>query len=257
MHLSVLLRLRFATAFLVALLMMGFTIAAIAQSQTPESASNTKLANINTGSVSGNEYRNDQLGFSYQFPKGWTVNDDAAQKRMISANRQFAWADDIAVTKDKKKHEQCSKNLLFVTKYPVEMQTSDFNPTILMIVADPSCTANVSFPKSTKDADAIQRVSGQVGLFFRTADVTVRRPARIRAFDDDGRVIIEVSQEFGSTFHEPGRITYRTISSSTIIAQSGNYWVMWMFLGSNDTELSKLRATKIFFDSSHTTSKPE
>jgi hypothetical protein len=60
--------------------------------------------------------------------------------------------------------------------------------------------------------------------------------------------MLEISQSFTFSTHEPGTSTVQNISSSVLVMQARDYWIMWMFMGDSDTQLDQLRATKIFFD---------
>jgi hypothetical protein len=52
--------------------------------------SSSRIGQLSAGVVSGNAYKNDGLGFTYEFPAGWVVNDKAIQDRTIEAGHQFA-----------------------------------------------------------------------------------------------------------------------------------------------------------------------
>jgi hypothetical protein len=60
--------------------------------------------------------------------------------------------------------------------------------------------------------------------------------------------MLEISQSFWISTHEPGSTTTQNIRTSILLMQAGEYWVMWMFAGSDDVQLGELKATKIFFD---------
>jgi hypothetical protein len=220
--------------------------------QSPSSRSDIsgpdRIAQLSDGSVSGNMYHNAELGFQYQFPKGWIVDDKPTQQRTVADGRQFVWGDETSAKRERKAARQCTKDLLFVTRYPEEMRSNGFNPLAFLIAADPKCAPGVTFPSTAKDHEAIQRIANQLGIYFQTSTITSRSPARIRAFDNGGRLMLEISQSFWISIHEPGGTTSQNIRSSILLMQAGEYWVMWMFAGSDDVQLNELRATKIFFD---------
>ncbi len=208
-----------------------------------------RIAQLSDGTTSGNMYHNAELGFRYQFPKSWIVNDRATQDRAVAARRQFVWGDYISAKREREAEPQCTQDLLFVTRYPEEMRLNQFNPFAFLIAADPKCAPGVTFPKTVKDNEAIQRIASALGVYFKTADVTSRSSTRIRAFNNDGRVMLEISQSFSITTREPGRTTFfHNIRSSVLLMQASEYWVMLMFASDDDVQLEKLRATKIFLD---------
>jgi hypothetical protein len=218
--------------------------------QSPSLASKVPEADItklSDGTVSGNTYHNADLGFRYEFPPGWTVSDKATQEKEIRAGHQFVWADDVS--RGRPKPTQCSKALLLVSRYPEEMRLNEFNPEAFLVVADPRCLPGASFPSNVKDREAIQRIAGHLGIYFKTSDATSMAPPRVRAFDNGGRVMLEVSQSFSISRHEAGNTTLQNIQSSLWIMKAENYWVMLMFASADDAQLQKLRATRVFFDS--------
>jgi hypothetical protein len=168
------------------LLCSYLAVHAHSQSSANLSALDDRVARLGDGTISGNAYHNAELGFRYQFPSGWIVNDKATQERAVAAGYQFVWADDPSAKREGKVAHQCTKDLLFVTQYPEEMRSNGFNPLAFLIAADPKCVPGVAFPSSVKDHEAIQRIANQLGVFFKTSSVTSRSPSRIRAFDNAG-----------------------------------------------------------------------
>jgi hypothetical protein len=233
-----------------AILLCSCAIHAYSQSSSPKPnvAEADRIAQLEDGLVSGDVYHNVELGFRYQFPHGWIVNDKGTQEKALSAGHQFVWADDISAKREKKATRQCAKGLLFVTQYPEEMRLNSFGPLAFLIAADPKCIPGVSFPSTAKDHEAIQRIVSQLGVYFKTLPINSNGSPHIRAFDNGGRVMLEVSNSFSMSTHEPGSDTFRTVRSSILVMQARDYWVMWMFASDNDTQLNQLRATKIFFD---------
>ena len=55
--------------------------------------SSSRIGQLSAGVISGNNYKNDALGFTYEFPAGWVVNDKAIQDKVVEAGHQFAWGD--------------------------------------------------------------------------------------------------------------------------------------------------------------------
>jgi hypothetical protein len=60
--------------------------------------------------------------------------------------------------------------------------------------------------------------------------------------------MVEISQSFITSTHEPGSTTVQNISSSILVMRAHDSWVMWMFASADDAQLDRLKATKIFFD---------
>ena len=218
-------------------------------SPVPDSPQPTGIAQISDGTVSGNVYRNPDLGFQYEFPKGWAVNDKKTQREAIAAEGQFVWTEDVSPIRKSHAGRQCAKNLLFVTRYPVEMRTNDFNPFVTLIVAVPQCNPGVSYPGTAKDQDAIQRVASHLGRYIETLGIMEKERPRILAFENSGRVILEITARYAPTTVEPATMMTLEIVTSTVVIPVGKYWMVCMFVGGDDAQLAWLRTTKMLFDS--------
>jgi len=209
-----------------------------------------RIDRLSDGSISGNTYYNEELGFRYQFPEGWIVNDKATQENVAAVGHQFVWGDDLNAQKEHEAASNCTKNLLFVTQYPEGKKVEQFNPIVLLAAADPKCAPSARFPKTVDDHEAIQQLAKETVHYFRTASMASSAPARVRAFDNAGRIVIEVSQSFAP--NASGQGTPATILSSLLFMQAGNYWVIWAFASSDKAQLEELRNTRIFFDAPRT-----
>lgn len=220
------------------------------QSSSPTTkATGSDIAQLSDGTVSGNLYRNAELGFRCEFPAGWIVNDKATQAHAISTAQQFVWADDTDA-KPKSAVGRCSKGLLLVSRYPEEMRLTEFIPLAFLIVADPGCSPGVSFPRDVKDGEAIRRIAGRLGTYFKVSSVSSPLVPRVRAFDNAGRVMLEVSQPYTIYSHQLGTTTVQNVRSSIWIMKVERYWLMLMFASADDVQMEKLRTTtKVFFDS--------
>ncbi len=224
----------------------------LAALQPPKSE---RIGRLSDGLISGNTYHNEELGFRYQFPEGWIVNDKATQEKVAEVGHQFVWGNDPSAQQEHQAASQCTKNLLFVTRYPEGTKMEQFNPTVLLAVADPGCVPSASFPKTVDDREAIQQLAKEIVHSFRTATMASIEPARVRAFNNAGRIVIEISQSF--TVNAPGQVTPLAILSSISLMQAGDYWVIWMFASSDKAQLDELRNTKIFFDASDLPVEPK
>ena len=74
--------------------------------------SNSRIAQLNPGIISGNIYTNDALGIQYQFPAGWIVEDQATVDKKIAVGHQLAWGDDPAAAHEHEAVSQCARVLL-------------------------------------------------------------------------------------------------------------------------------------------------
>lgn len=170
----------------------------------PRPPAQSDLVHLDDGRVSKNIYRNDQLGFTWGFPRGWVVNDRKTQQRALNDGYQFAMADDLAVKSVTAPARLCSKGLLLVTKYPEGMYPNESNPLGFLAAVDPQCAPDVRFPNSVNDNQAIQGVAGRLERYVKTPPIDSRKAARIRAFENDGRVVFTISEWLAFSTHELG-----------------------------------------------------
>jgi hypothetical protein len=205
----------------------------------------SRIGQVSAGSVSENEYRNQELGFRYEFPQGWVLMSKANDESMAAAGHKFYWGNSPTTQGEHEAASECTRNLLLVTRH-LESSKTQFNSMALLVVADPKCAAGSRFPKTVDDHEAVQQVAKQIVEYFRIVPTaTAGGPARVRAFNNAGRVMIEISQSF--TMDAPASPQPDILSSISLI-QDGDYWVLWMFAAGSKGELDELRRSKIFFD---------
>ncbi len=130
------------------------------------------------------------------------------------------------------------------------MKTNDFNPFVFVIAADPQCITGSSSPRDTKDQETIERIAAQLGVYFETVSIKEleQPPAKVHAFENSGRVIVERDARYLVTY-VTSDIPYAEVSTITRVIPGGKYWTIFMFGGGDDAQLAWLKATKITFDS--------
>ncbi len=161
---------------------------------------NNRISGLSEGAISGNSYSNPELGFRYEFPAGWVVNEKATHA------------------------DNCAKTLLFVSKYEQGTQTEQLNPLAILIALAPACAPGISFPKTIADREAIQRIASQTTRYFQQESFEADGPAHVRAFNAGEKVMLEVSQPL--SIRVPGSKGPVTVPSSVILIQANDYWIM-------------------------------
>jgi hypothetical protein len=209
----------------------------------PQLPAKGRILQLSQGTISGKRYANSELGFGYQLPDGWSVNE----QETVVAHR-FAWVDEPSAKTQTALPSQCSKRLLFVTKHPEGMRLNSFDPMALLIAVDPNCFPAIPYPKSPADRETAQRSASQILSHLQTPGSVVRAPARVRVFDNGGRVMLEVSRPLSISTNEATLTTLQNVNRSVLMMPAGGYWVIWIFVSGEDAEMDRLKATKIFFD---------
>jgi hypothetical protein len=221
--------------------------AASQQSNTAVIPPSNRIPRLNPGVISGNVYKNEELGFRYEFPAGWAVNDKETREKVAEAGHQFVWGNDPSAAQEHEAAQHCTNTLLFVTEHPAGTKTGKLDPLIILMAVDPGCSPGARFPTSIDDHETIQQIAGQLVHYFKGTPFASGK-ARVRAFTTDGRVALEIAQSFA--VNAPGYGTTLNVFTSMVLMEAKDYWVAWMFEGGSEAELAELKNTKIFFDPS-------
>jgi hypothetical protein len=197
--------------------------------------------------VLGNTYNNNALGFTYQFPADWVVNDKATQDKTMEAGHLFAWGDSPAAAREHEEFKRCARVLLFVTKYPAGTKTEEVNPLIVVMAADSACLGGAHFPASIDDHDAIKQVGQQLVRSMAGTPFVAKGKNSVNAFTFQGHLMIELSTSF--SVDSPGHGAPLEIFTSLEFTQAKDYWVMWGFMSGSKDGLQELQKTQIAFRS--------
>lgn len=224
--------------------MAGFTLLLSSSLALCQAQENSRISRISDGGISGNSYHSRQLGFSYEFPAGWTVG------KATAAEHKFGWKDDPAEKSPPKGDRRCSKNLLFVTEHPEGMRLDGFVPMVALFVVDPDCIPGVTFPNSVGDREAVELVVKRIEARLDTPPLNKETQPRVRPVEYAGRVLLQISQSMSVSVHDANTTTNQNLQMSISVMQAREYWVIWLFVTPNDSEMGKLKATRIFFDDS-------
>jgi hypothetical protein len=207
--------------------------------------SSSRIGQLNLGAVSGNIYTNDSLGFRYQFPAGWIVNDKATQDKTIEVGHQDAWGDSRSAARTHEMVQQCSRVLLFVTKHPEGTKTEEVNPLIALMAADPSCFPSAHFPASIDDREAIKQMAQQIASSFAGTPFVPTRQSSASAFMFQGHLMLDISGSY--VVNSPGKSAPVDIFTALEFTEVKEYWVAWGFMSGSQAGLQELKNTKIAF----------
>lgn len=206
----------------------------------------SSIARLSAGTVTGNAYSNDQLKIRYEYPSEWVLMSNAAGSDFFGSGATFLAGNSPAVQAEHETANQCTKQLLFVRHFLENPPSGQFNPMIVLLAADPKCVSRSNFPKSVDDRASIQEVARDVLAYFKPQGANLAGPSRVRAFSNAQHITIDISQPFSLLV--PGTTAPLNIGTSTLIMQSGEYWLVWEFAAADNAELAELRDTKVFFD---------
>jgi len=209
--------------------------------------SSNRIGQLSAGVVSGNTYKNDALGFTYEFPAGWAVNDKAIQDKVMEAGHQFVWGDSPSAAREHTAFQQCGRVLLMATKYPEGTRTEGYNPLIIVIAFDSACSPGAHFPSTIDDHDAIKGAAQQFVRSFAGTPFVSKGNNSVGAFVVHGHVMLDISGSFQVT--PPGSNTPLDIFTSIDVTQLNGYWVGWGFASGSQSGLQEMKNAKIAFTS--------
>src|SRR5262249_52025780 len=186
----------------------------LSQAAAPSKVPHKALDKVDPGMVSGNLYSNPELGFSYEFPADWHVVDHSHYEKRIEAGHQSAFGDAPEAAREHEKAWQCMRTLLWGLKAP-EGSKADVdrtNPLLFMGAEDPGCFKGHKFPANLDDLAAVRDIEDA----FTDDQLFEGEKKQVKAYEDQGHVILEISGPIGN----PAEI-YGTIR----LASTGDYWL--------------------------------
>jgi hypothetical protein len=205
-----------------------------------------RIVALNPGVVSGHIYTNDALGFKYQFPGGWIVNDKATQEKATELGHLFIWGDSPSAAREHQAAQQCTRVLLYVTKYPEGSERDEVLPLILLMAADPQCSPGTRFPATLDDRDAIKQAALQFAGSLAGTPLATDGPTSVNAFMVQGHLTIEIQGSFAIS--PPSHKQPLNVLTAVDLMEVKDYWVASCFVSGNQNGLQELKnSTKIAF----------
>lgn len=209
-------------------------------------AASEKMAELDAGTVAGNAYANSYFGLSYRFPAQWNVADKAAREKIRFTEPRTGKRPDAA---GQQMAAHCTRVLLWVAKYPQAKSGGEFDPFILLSVADPTCLpAPVSFPTSIHDLAGLQAFTQTLAQSYHGTALmgaASGEALKARAINAGGHLFITFPTIALNTV--PGSRLYKKIHMSLAITEVKNYWLMWTFASDSLSELHEMMKTSIAF----------
>jgi hypothetical protein len=205
-----------------------------------------RLTQLSAGAVLGNTYRNETLGFSYEFPQGWVIADKSTQEKVTEAGHQLAWGDSPAAAREHKEAEQCTRVLLWVTKYPegTKIAKGD-NPLVIVTAIDPDCLPGFTFPSSIADKEGMKTSANGIVRMFSGTPFISKGQNPVSAFTIQGHLMMTISSS--STVTMPGQKEPTSTFTSFVFTGVKGYLVTWVMMSGSEAGLQELKNTKVNF----------
>ncbi len=205
------------------------------------------IAKLHDGIVWSNTYTNDALGFTYEFPTGWIVADEATRIKVVESGHQAAYGDDPSSAQEHAFIQKCARYPLMVIRYPEGTKREGVNPLIALMLIDPACfPADFRFPSSLDNRERIAELSKAILSLLANAPFFGNGKNSVSAASDGDRVWIDLSSTANVEIPGTAPIAVFTVMAITEVR---DYWVAWMFMAGSQNELDQLKRTPIFFSS--------
>jgi TonB family protein len=189
-------------------------------------STSTHLVHVDSGSVTDNLYMSDFFGFTYLFPKGWSVQGEITKKYLMDVGRALVTRGDPTKVAVMDVAEKRTYQLLTVFEHPVGTPVA-FNPGLIVMAED------VSFaPGIQKGSDYLLNM--KMGIEKRHPELKILREPTEQSFGGKSFYRMDVSFETSSN------ITIFESFSCTIL--NGNALV-FIFFGEKTERLQPLTDT--------------
>ena len=141
---------------------------------------------------------------------------------------------------------QCTRFLLFATKYPEGTKTKELNSLILVAAMDSACFHGAHFPRSPDDRNSINRVIQSFAPMFVGTIFNPKGHFSANASSVQGHVILNFSESF--TVGPPATNSPLDVFTSTDLTESRGYFIVWLFMTGSESDMQDLKNTTVTFD---------
>ena len=206
------------------------------------------IEKLSPGTISGNMYTNNDLGFSFGFPEGWHLADQAAQEKVIEVGHQAAWGDNAVAAREHELAMKCIKTLLWATQYSYQdVQKGKVNPLVVALAMDPGCAPGASLPNTADDPPTIRKKGealvhalqvsalGVGGGEMKFGTLTIQNHFFLEA---DGVLRAKIPE-----MTAPIEAHY-----SFIMTTANKFWLVWMFETGSEADLRELKRMHVTFE---------
>ncbi|MFZ0793121.1 MAG: hypothetical protein WAM65_05075 [Candidatus Korobacteraceae bacterium] len=202
---------------------------------------------IDPGTISGDFYENQAIGFSYRIPQGWTLEAEGAVQPAVERDRARENFGTPRVGRSEHRlMEACSRTLFSVwAKRPAadgQISYDEFGEVTVSAIAL-ECFPRMKFPEVATDQQAAKNFLLQFGLTHPIID-DMRDG---KAFTDQGSVFLSLQGTVG--FQVPNDPLSRRLSIALLITQRRGYLLTWFFAAPHKQELEALTNERVIFDS--------
>jgi hypothetical protein len=190
-------------------------------------------------------YSNQQLGLMFRVPLGWNHPDDATQKLVVETGHRAAFGGDPAEDAEHQQSVRCTKNLVWLTKYPEGTKNAMSNPLVLLNAVDESCLGPRRLPSSPDDKDGAAVLQEMKAELLGSEAPGTKESARLFLVGDH-HLMFEVSGE--RLVSLPGRAEPEKVSMALRMMEQKGVLLEWMYEAGSPEELHEISKLAVKLD---------
>lgn len=218
---------------------------AISEEHLREVGESKPAEHLDRGEIEKGVYHNAQIGLSYEYPEGWTVEPAGAIEPAIERYREYVSGEPLMGPRERAVVKACRKILLSVWRtHPGaagQVSYDDFGEVTLSAMSL-SCLPNVRFPSDPSDPAAVR----EFVLGMQLTHPIQRDMNEASTYMAGGRPFVLTR----------GTIAYKTkedalsrrVSVALAMTQQRGYLLIWLLAAPHDSELRELLHAKVGFE---------
>lgn len=200
---------------------------------------------MDPGNISGNVYHNTQIGMTYEFPAGWSVQPQGGVQESVEHYREKVSGEPSMGPRERAVVKACRRVLLSAWRTKPgsdgDVPYDEFGEVTLSAMPL-SCFPNIQFPDDASDSSAVRRFI--VGLSL--TEPLQRDMSDARSYEAGGTPFVLTRGTIA--YKVEGDALSRRISVATAFTQHNGYLLTWLFAAPHDSELRDLLSAKVSFD---------
>ena len=200
---------------------------------------------IDPGKVSGNLYQNSQIGMTFEFPTGWSIEPTGALEPAVERYREQVTGEPLLGPRERAVVKACRRMLISAwrTKPAAdgEVPYDDFGEATLTAMPL-SCFPNIRFPADGNDAYGVRQFI--LGLAF--TQPLQRDMTSATTYESNGKTFVVTRGTIA--YKVEGDALSRRVSVALAMTEQRGYLLIWLFAAPHESELRELLASKVSFE---------
>lgn len=209
-----------------------------------------RLDQLDMGSVTGNVYKNEDLGFAYEFPAEWIANDKTTRDRAVEAGHKKDYGNELWTAREQEMIRECTRTVFAATKYPVGSEQFENNAArelMYITIVDPACIPDAKFPTSLDDRETLRRIGeGELRVLARLRSAAGVKPA-LDGFEVQGHLMVQILESIPLRDDLDSGAGKKVLIAHEITQLNG-FWVTWTFMAPSEAEIDAMLKTRIKFE---------